>query len=84
VIAEDEQVTELRVGGACCLREGLIEIEALDSLTLLADLERAQQIGDLVFVETAQSQVDTGRRLQIGQQPSEESVAPRPRDLVEG
>jgi hypothetical protein len=55
MVAENPQIAELGPRGAGRLRQGLIEIEALDSFALLADLERAPQIGDLVFPEARQA-----------------------------
>src|SRR5450756_1140384 len=64
VVAQDPEISGLgpwRPGG---LLEGLIEIEALDLLALLASLKRTQQIGDLVLTEARKRQVDIGAGLQ--------------------
>jgi len=76
LVAEDPELARLRARRAGRGLEGGVEIEALDLLALLAGLERAEQVADLVLAEARQRQIDLGPGLQVGQEPGQEGVIP--------
>ena len=67
VLSEDPQIAGLRPRGPPRLLQCLVEVERLRPFALLAGLQGAQQIGDLVLAEAGQGQVDLGAGLEIGQ-----------------
>jgi hypothetical protein len=83
MVPEDPQIARLRAGSSPSLLQRFVEVEALHVLALLADLQLAEQVSDLILIEPRKREVDVGRRLQIGDQTRQELLVPGAADLVE-
>jgi len=84
VLIERPQVARLGAGLLRCRIECSLEVERLRSFAALADIQRSQQVRNLVLAEAREREVEVRRRLQVGQESSEELLVSRTRDLVEG
>jgi hypothetical protein len=77
VFAELPEITELRARCPRRFLQRLVKVEALHVLALLAYLQAPEQVPDLVLAEAREREVEVRRRLQVGQESSEELLVPR-------
>ena len=82
VVAQLPDIARLRDGVGLCGIEGGVRIEVLDAFALVAGVERLEELGHLVIVETRQGEVDFWSGVQLGQEASEQLLVPGARYAV--